>query len=458
MRGWKIGRDTAAGVFLAGALLLPWNLYFGFGVPGSDPRVFAALGVATVLALGSLAVTGRLRLGLCAPYLLLVCGFVLFDVVQTVRHGGSAHIPGGLGPGGWLGIAGAVLAAQPVLTGPADAGRLPTLTTRVLAYASIIGAGLSVLFNLYWRIRYALSGTGAAAGFGKQQLAIIATALVYGVVAWVAVFVGSRWILHRSKPALIATTLLGASTLIGGILVWLLPVGRYIDGFHGIAQNTSTAGVGFEGYLVWAAAAAISVATALRPPGSAFTWLAATRKLLLLIVIWSFGSALMRGTDLMAAAMLGLSYSPYDSAAMAAFDLVAAVLALWLYLNLTNRALPPTALWSTCAILFGFTIARIVVGVGLAPRLRASQRMTALANPVYGNGFAQQITSLFDVVLCCLALCALVITIVVARLPASRAPSPRIFRRPQATPPAPAEGPKIFRSEPDPAQRGRHEA
>lgn len=482
IRGWNIGRDTVAGVFFVGALLLPWNLYFGFGIPGSHPAVFAALDLATLFGMLSIALTyagrwrifgahfrpartGRLRLWLNVPYLLLVFGFVVFDVAQTVRYGGSAHVPGGLGPGAWLGIAGALLAAQPVLTGSAADDRFAKLllAARALAYASMVGAGLSVLFNLYWRIRYALPGPGTADGFGSQQVAIIVTALVYAVVAWVAVFVASRWILQRGRPARIATMLLGGATLVAGILVWVLPAGRYIDGFHGIAQNTSTAGVGFEGYLVWAAAAAIIVVPALRPSATTPSigtdiWLAVTRKLLVLIVVWSVGSAVIRGTDLMAAAVLRLSYSPYDSAAMAAFDLVTAVLAVWLCLNVTNRSLPSAALWSTSAVLFGFTIARIVVGVGLAPRLPAAQRVTALANPVYGNGFAQQITSVFDVVLCGLALGILVVAIVITRLPATR-PTPRIFRRAGTPRRLPAGGPKIYRAAPDDAARhGRHEA
>ena len=83
------------------------------------------------------------------------------------------------------------------------------------------------------------------------------TAVVYGAVALVAVLVASRWLLRSGKAARLATVALGASALVAGIIVWILPVGRDIDAFHGIAQNTSTAGVGFEGYLAWAAAAAI---------------------------------------------------------------------------------------------------------------------------------------------------------------------------------------------------------
>lgn len=492
-RRWNVGRDAVAAVLLYAALLLPWNLYFGLGIANSRTRLFAVLALATAFALGSIAATyvgprrisgprpdpvliGRLRLALGGPYLLLVCGVVVFDVIQTVRYGGSPRPPGGVGPGAWLGIAGALLAAQPVVTDDGvDTARFGrwVRSARILGYLAMIGAGFSVLFNLYWRIRYALPGQAGAAGFGGQHVAMIATAVVYGAVAWAAVFVASRWILQHGKPAQIATVTLGGSTLVAGLLVWILPVGRMIDGFHGIAQNTSTAGVGFEGYLVWAATAACFVAPALHnspDARSAEHWLAATRKTLALITVWCLGSALMRITDLLVAVDLDLPYSPYDSAAMAAFDLITAVVAVWVRINLINRSLPTAAIWSMCAVLFGFTIARVVAGVGLAPRLADAPRAAALAHPVYGNGLAQQITSTFDVVLCGLALCAFMVAIVAGRLlrpaaggtaqksgDADRSSSPRIFRSEDETRRLPVGGPKIYRSADDSEHHDGHE-
>ncbi|MGV0624271.1 DUF7937 domain-containing protein [Mycolicibacter minnesotensis] len=466
-RRWNIGRDVTAAVLLCAATALPWSLHLGaIGVPSGNSGLLAALGAATVLALGALVATyagpwailrthadpriaERLRLMLSAPYLLLVLGIVAADVVQTIRYGGSAQPPGGVGPGAWLGAAGALLAAQPVLAGPV---RLWRRGARALGYASIIGATFSVLFNLFWRVRYALPEPGATSGFGKQHAAIIATALVYGAIAWITVVTASRWMLRRDKASQLAVVLLGGAGLLAGVFVWVLPVGRLIDGFHGIAQNTSTAGVGFEGYLAWAAAAAIFAVAATRDT-STTNWHGATRNTLLLIIVWSLGSALMRVDDLVVAVVLDLPYSPYDSAAMASFDVVTAVIAMWLRINLGNRLLPAAAVWSVGAVLFGFTIARVVVGVGLAPRLPDAQRAAALANPVYGNGLAQQITSTFDVVLCALALCAVVVTIVAGRfdLSADERPkpgepgAPRIFKSADAAPVAPAGGPKIYR-------------
>lgn len=462
-------------LLLCMAPALPWSLDFGAGIPGTDTRLSAVLAAVTVLALGSVAATyagpwgilganakpgvaGRLRRLLTAPYLVLVLGVVAADAVQTIRYGGSSQPPGGVGPGALSGVTGALLAGQPVLAGPV---RVWKRGVRILGCAAIAGAALSVLFNLYWRVRYALPDAHSAGDFSKPHVAIIVTALVYGVVAWVAVLTASRWILRHDKASQLSVVLTGGAGLLAGVLVWVLPAARVIDGFHGIAQNTSTAGVGFEGYLVWAAAAAIFAVAAVRH-ASAVTWLGATRNTLLLIIVWCLGSALMRVNDLAVAAGLDLPYSPYDSAAMASFDVVTAVVAVWLRINLANRALPAAAVWSVAAVLFGFTIARIVVGVGLAPRLTDSQRAAALANPVYGNGLAQQITSTFDVALCGLALCALVVAIVAGRFtlltddrPKPGDPgSPHIFRSENSTPPSPAGGPKIYRGTDDSAGDG----
>ena len=437
-RRWNIGRDVVAGVLLLIAPFFPWNLYFGGGIPNSRYAVFVLLIAATVLSLAALAetyaggsrfghaVAGQLRVGLNAPYALLVLGFIGFDVVQTVRYGGSANVPGGLGPGAWLGIAGALLSAQPLITGTAADGssfRRWLFSARIVGYASIVLAALSFLFNLFWRIKAALPGSTSSSGFGKQNVAIIATAAVYGVVALAAVIVASRWILQGGKSSRLATIALGASTLAAGVIVWLLPVGRKIDAFHGIAQNTSTAGVGFEGYVAWAAAAAIFAPLTLFRILSTHhidrsSWRAAARKGLLIIAVWCLASVVMRITDVVVAAALNLPHSPYDSAAMAAFDLVTAVLAVWLRINLVNRALPVAVISSLCGVLLVLTVSRIVVGIALAPRIAGTP--AEAGNPVYGNNLAQQITSTFDVVLCGLALCILAVAIITARFVQTR--------------------------------------
>ena len=251
-------RDMTAGVLLVVALLLPWNLYFGVGIPGSRTALFAVLGLVTLLSLVSLALT-RLRAPLNVPYQLLVIAFVVFDVVQTVRSGGGVHVPGGVGPGAWLGIAGSLLAAQPAVGAADERYR----SARIVGYASIVVA--------LWAARLppVLAGALCVAGrsgFGKQNIAVIATALVYGAMALAAVLVASGWLLRSSKASRLATVRSGPRHWSPGSWCGHFPVGRDIDAFHGIAQNTSTAGVGFEGYLAWAAGAAIFAPSALRAP------------------------------------------------------------------------------------------------------------------------------------------------------------------------------------------------
>ena len=430
---WNIGRDVVAGVLLLIAPLFPWNLYFGIGIPHSSGAVFALLAVVSVLSLVAIAVTyaigsrpgntlaGRLRVALNVPYVLLVAGFVGFDVVQTVRYGGSGNVPGGVGPGAWLGIGGALLSGQPTITGTSaddDRFRKWLQSARIVGYTSIALAALSVSFNLFWRTKAALPGSTGSSGFGKLNVAIIATAVVYGVVALVAVIVAARWILQSSRSSRLATIALGASTLAAGVVVWLLPVGREIDGFHGIAQNTSTAGVGFEGYVAWVAAAVIfAPLTLLRVVTNhqidRGVWRVAARKGLLLIALWCLASVLMRATDVVVAAVLHLSRAPYDSVAMAAFDVVTAALAMWLRINLVNRSLPVAVISSLCGVLLVLSVSRIVVGIALSPRIAGAP--AEAGNPVYGNNLAQQITSTFDVVLSGLALCILAVAIITAR-------------------------------------------
>jgi hypothetical protein len=439
---WNVRRDVSAGVLLLIAPLFPWNLYFGIGIPNSSGALFALLAVVTVLSLVAIAVTyvigprpgnslaGRLRVALNAPYVLLVAGLVGFDVVQTVRYGGSGNVPGGVGPGAWLGISGALLSAQPTITGTAtddDSFRKWLLSARIVGHTSIALAALSVLFNLFWRTKAVLPGSTGSAGFGKLSVAIVTTALVYGVVALVAVIVVARWIVEsNSRSSRLAVIALGASTLAAGVVVWLLPIGREIDGFHAIAQNTSTAGVGFEGYLAWAAAAVIFAPLTLLRVASdqqidRGVWRVAARKGLLLIALWCLASVLMRATDVIVAAVLHLSRSPYDSVAMAAFDVVTAALALWLRNNLVNRSLPAAVISSLCGVLLVLSVSRIVVGIALSPRTAGTPAQGG--NPVYGNNLAQQITSTFDVVLAGLALCILVVAIITARF---------VQRRPRA--------------------------
>ncbi|OBK25063.1 hypothetical protein A5635_16200 [Mycobacterium asiaticum] len=454
----NLRRDLLAGALLVAALLVPWNLYFGFRIPNSSGVLWAILDSVTVLSLLSLLAShrrpgpnGRLRLALNVPYLLLVVGFVLFAAFEFIRSGAAARVLGGVGPGAWLGVAGAVLAAQPLLVRPTvdeESYHRWLRAARLVGYASMFGVSLSSGFTLCWRVRYALPTTGSES-FGVRNTTVILTAVVYGAVALAAVLVASRWILRNTPASRLATVALGGSALVAGLVVWVLPVGRYIDAFHGIAQNTPTTGVGYEGYLAWAAAAALFLPLTLF--GSPLVrkdrdvWRDALRLALMLIVVWCAGSVLMRISDLVVAVLLNYPTFPYNHLILAAFDAATAFVAWWAWARLGRGAFSP---WTTflSGLVFTLTASRVILGVILAPRFVQG----AAPNPVYGNNLVQQMTSTFDVTLVALALWifpAVIIAGVIRkprRRPRRRQPAPRAAagqQRPQVPVPTRAGGP-----------------
>ena len=345
--------------------------------------------------------TSRIRLLLSVSYVLVAIGFVGYHLVQTVRDGGTGLAPPGVGPGLIVGIGGAMLAAQPPITSITieDNGfRRWYAVARLLGAVSIALATLSVAFNLYWRLRY-LFVTNV--DFGGHDVAVIITTLLYGAEAMIALVIASRWLIEKSAAARLATTALGASAALAATLVWILPVGRDIDAFHGIAQNTSTAAVGYEGYLFWAAAAAIVAPTTLyavfliKPP-TLGAYRSAAQKCLTLIAFWAFAAAALRVVDYLIALSLDLPRALFDSVAMTAFNLIAGLIAWWLQRQLGKGEASPTVIAAFSGVLFVFTVANLAIGVALAPRYAEPS-----PDAIYGNNLAQQITSTFDVVDLC---------------------------------------------------------
>ncbi|KWX20756.1 hypothetical protein AFM11_28325 [Mycolicibacterium wolinskyi] len=467
-------RDGIAVALLVLALLLPWNLEFGVGVPSSDGSLFAVLAVVTLLAivaaltphLGPFRLTaanpdvrrtGRIRLVLSMAYLVVVIGFVGFHLVQTVGDGGTGAVAPGVGPGMLLGIAGALLAAQPPITSITiedNKFRRWYAVSRVIGFVSIALATLSVAFNLYWRLRYLFV---TQVDFGGHDVAVIVTTLLYGAEAMIALVIASRWLTERTAAARLATTAIGISGAVAAAVVWVFGIGRDIDAFHGIAQNTSTAAVGYEGYLAWAAAAAIVAPTTLyavfliKPP-TIGAYRGAAQKCLTLIAFWSFAAAALRVVDYLIALSLDLPRALYDSVAMTVFSLITAVIARWLHRQLSNGAMATSVTAAFSAVLFVFAVADVAIGVALAPRYAAPA-----PDAIYGNNLAQQITSTFDVTVCALSLIVLVVMLFTGPLagylvrrdaraakavpapPAAPEPTedisapPTIVRRPQAT-------------------------
>jgi hypothetical protein len=422
----NVVRDGVAVALLSIALLLPWNLDFGVGIPVGNGLLIAVVVAVTVLAiLAALAPhlgpfrltatgqdvrrTSRIRLLLCVAYLVVVIGFVIYQLLQTWHDGGTGLVPPGIGPGVLVGVGGALLASQPPITSITiqDNGfRRWYGAARVLGAISIALATLAVAFNLYWRLRYLFVTNG---DFGGHDVAVIVTTLLYGAEAMIALVIASRWLIEKTAAARLATTALGASGALAAMLVWILPIGRDVDAFHGIAQNTSTAAVGYEGYLFWAAAAAIVAPTTLyavllvKPP-TLGAYRSAAEKCLTLIAFWAFAAAGLRVVDYLIAWSLDLPRALYDSVAMTAFNVITGFVARWLHRQLVRGELVLTVIAAFSGLLFVFTVANLAIGVALAPRY-------AMASPdaVYGNNLAQQITSTFDVVVCALSLAVLAV-------------------------------------------------
>lgn len=418
-------RDGVAVALLVLALLLPWNLDFGLGVPGSNGLFFVLTIFVTLLAMaaalaphiGPFALTAPqpdvrrtsvIRLLFNVPYLVLALGFVGYHLMQTVRDGGTGLVPPGVGPGLLVGVGGALLAMQPPITSITieDNGfRRWYAAARLLGAVSIALATLSVAFNLYWRLRYLFV---TDVDLGGRDVAVIITTLLYGAEAMIALVIASRWLIEKSAAARLATTALGASAALAATLVWILPIGRDVDAFHGIAQNTSTAAVGYEGYLFWAAAAAIVAPTTLyavfliKPP-TLGAYRSAAQKCLTLIAFWAFAAAALRVVDYLIALSLDLPRALFDSVAMTAFNLIAGLVAWWLQRQLGRGEATATVIAAFSGVLFVFTVANLAIGVALAPRYS-----TPAPDAIYGNNLAQQITSTFDVVICALSLAVLV--------------------------------------------------
>lgn len=485
-------RDVTAAVLLVVALFLPWSVYFGFGIPGTNSTVYAVLVALTLLAvLGALAVhvpplrltaqgadvrrASRVRFWLSVAYFLGVVGFVVFHIEQIVLYSGTGAVPPGIGPGAWLGAAGAVLAAQPPITATTledNSFQRWYSASRIIGITSIALAAVAVAYNLFLRLRY-LFVTDIA--FGAHDAAVVVTTLLYGAVAMTAVAIGSSWLVQKSAAGRLAATALGASTVLAGLLVWVAGVGRDVDAFHGIAQNTSTAAVGYEGFLAWAAAAAIVAPTTLyavfliRPPNLG-VYRGAALKCLSLIAFWAFAAAGLRVVDFFVTSTLELPHSIYDTIALAGFNLTTGVIAVWLRRNLAKGGLSSTVIAAFSGVLAVFTIAQLVLGVALAPRYDEPS-----PTGVYGNNLAQQITSTFDVVICGLSVAILVAVLLTgplagwvvkrraarpvakapaAKAPVAEAPVPVGAGAPVAPPAAPAAPTGMLRihRRPDPAR------
>jgi hypothetical protein len=118
-----------------------------------------------------------------------------------------------------------------------------------------------------------------------------------------------------------------------------------------------------------------------------------------------------------------------------AFNVVTGCIAVWLQRQLAKGGLSSVVIAAFSGSLFVFTAAQLVIGVALAPRY--ADPTPRSPDAIYGNDLAQQITSMFDVVICVLSLAILVAVVVTGPL------AGYLTRRraPRKTAPTPAEPP-----------------
>ncbi len=473
LRRFNAMRDIAAALLLTVALLMPWNLEFGLGVPDSPAWLYLVVILATLLSGCAVAASfvsrldaasiNRVRFWLNVPYVIVAAGFVLFGIVQSVRYGGSGEVPPGVGPAVWTGLAGSLLAAQPVLGSQVDGFRRWVAAPRLLAIAAMALAVLATLFNVFQRIRWVLPTLGNPVT-GEQSATVVGMTIVYAAAALAVVLVATRWLLQDQESSRLSTVILGTAAVMAGVMVWNTGVGRDIDAFHGIAQTTSTTSVGFEGYLAWVGAAAIVEPWTLagrrlsgRRGGS--VWRDVARKCLLLIIVWFASSTALRITDLVVIANLRMPYSTYGTSVLIVLDVGVTALAVWLRRRLASDRRPGVLGVALGGVLLALAISHAALGVMLAPRMDYGANRPPY-NPVHGNDLAHQITSSFDIVVCLLTLAVLCAIMLISQLGARPtavgqvAPEEADDVAQQSVPltelPAPAS-PRIFRTGQQPA-------
>jgi hypothetical protein len=385
-RKWNVGRDIVGGITLLIALFAPWNLSFGFGIDGSSGRMFAALVVVTVLSLASIAVTfvsksslaTRLRLWLNVAYLLFVAAIVLWDLLITLLYGSSGQVAPGVGPGAWIGVTGALLCAQPVLGGQDtdDASfRNWFGAARIIGVVAIAFGVQSFVFNMYWRIR-SIGSADAIPADGAQHFGYLVAATVYGALSLSIVVIAASWIVRNTASTRLAVVGLGAATIATALVVWASDAGLHIVPVQGAVSNTGS-GIGFQGYLLWCAAAAIFAPAVLHRAVASDVLRSALRHCLLLIAVWCFGMIAVRLAYLGLALSSNQSLSVGVTTTMIVVNLAAGAVAIWLRRILTSDSGTGLRIATVSGALFVLTIIRVVVDI-----VSSAQRITGTFNVV----------------------------------------------------------------------------
>jgi hypothetical protein len=155
---------------------------------------------------------------------------------------------------------------------------------------------------------------------------------------------------------------LGAATVVTALTVWASDAGLHIVPVQGAVTNTGS-GIGFQGYLLWCASAAIFAPAVLHRAVTSDVLRAALRHCLLLIAVWCFGMIAVR------LAYLGLALSGDQSLSlditttMIVVNLAAGAVAVWLRRILASDSATGLRIATVAGALFVLTIVRIVVDI-----------------------------------------------------------------------------------------------
>lgn len=204
-------RDALAALALLLALQLPWDLRsFGWGRIEVVVVTFVALAglLAAYLARAGAyadrldaARAGRLRAWLAVPYLLVVVGFLVGDVVV----GDRSEALGGVGSGLVVGLAGAVLTLAPRVAELRAPNRLDRAW---LLVPGVIG-GLAVVWVLGGLLAFTLDG-----GADRLSATALLVILLEVLVVPAALVLGVVGVLRRDEGWRLALVVLGAAPVV----------------------------------------------------------------------------------------------------------------------------------------------------------------------------------------------------------------------------------------------------
>jgi hypothetical protein len=317
-------------------------------------------------------------LWLNVAYLLFIGAIVLWDLLITVLYGSNGQVPPGVGPGAWIGVTGALLCAQPMLGGQGtdDASfRNWFGAARIIGVVAIAFGMQSFGFNMYWRIR-SIGSADAIPADGGQHFGYLVAATVYGGLSLAIVVIAASWMVRNTASTRLAVIGLGAATVVTALTVWASDAGLNIVPVQGAVSNTGS-GIGFQGYLLWCASAAIFAPAVLHRAVASDVLRAALRYCLLLIAVWCFGMIAVR------LAYLGLALSGDQSLSlgitttMIVVNLAAGAVAVWLRRILASDSTTGLRIATVAGALFALTIARIVVDI-----VSSAQHITGTFNVV----------------------------------------------------------------------------